>query len=118
MQDAKPFLGTTPDFDKAFPELKDAIINFVESDFGNDPKPGVWSLRRNGPRMRCRNPRCQRGDYDFEYEVRLMVLTNVQEKEIYLSCPGDEGSPKGRRKGRECDHRVKGTIKLQYKSAG
>ena len=115
MQEARPFLGTTSDFDKSFPTLKDAIIKFVESDFGNSPRQGVWSLRSNGPRMRCSNPRCQRGGYDFEYEVRLMTYTDAHEKEFRLSCPGDEGSPQGRRKGRECDYRLKGTITLQYK---
>jgi hypothetical protein len=117
MRTSKPFLGETPDFDKAFPELKDAIIAVVESDFGNSPREVRWSLRNNGPKMRCSNPRCKRGGYDFEYEVRMMMYTKDRERAIRISCPGDEGSPMGRRVGRECDFLIKGTIKLQYKAS-
>lgn len=109
------FFGLTSKFESAYPQLEDAIIRFTESDFGNDPKPGVWSLRSNGGQMRCSNPSCNRGGFEFDREVDMMLYADENERDIWLRCRGDEGSPKGRKIGRECLHSVKGTITLKLK---
>lgn len=108
--------GTSTKFESEFPTIEDAIIRFTESDFGNDPKMGAWSLRSNGPVMSCGNPRCQRGGYNFANEVHNMIYADVSEREIRLSCNGDEGSPKGRKLGRECLQRLEGKITLKIKA--
>jgi hypothetical protein len=108
-------LGLTDSFATAFPTLDDAIIRYTESDFGNDPRQGVWSLKHNGGQMRCGNPRCYRGGYELDREVSNMIYAGITEREIWLTCNGDEGSPKGRKKGQECLHSIKGTITLRMK---
>ncbi len=110
------WLGLTTKFESAYPQLEDAIIKFTESDFGNNPKSGVWSLRIEGGQMRCSNPRCNRGGYEFDREVNMMLYSGENTRDIWLNCRGDEGSPKGRNKGRECLHSVKGTITLRLRS--
>ena len=110
------FFGLTTKFESAYPQLEDAIIRFTESEFGNNPKPGVWSLRSNGGQMRYSNPRCNRGGFEFDREVDLMLYAGVSERELRLNCPGDEGSPKGRKIGRGCLHSIKGTITLKLRN--
>lgn len=106
--------GLSHRFESEFASIDDAIIQFTESDYGNNPKSGVWSLRNNGPVMACGNPKCQRGGYNLATEVRNMISANMSEREIRLSCNGDEGSPKGRRVGRECMQRLKAKITLKF----
>ena len=106
--------GSSSKFESEFPSLSDAVIQFTESDYGNSLKSGVWSLRNNGPVMACGNPKCKRGGYNLASEVRNMIYANMSEREIRLSCSGDEGSPKGRRVGRECMQRLKAKITLKF----
>jgi hypothetical protein len=109
--------GLSDRFEAEFPTIQDAIIRFTESDFGNSPKTGVWSLRNNGPVMSCGNPSCQRGGYNLANEVHNMIYAGMSEREIRLSCNGDEGSPKGRRLGRECLQRLEAKITLKFKAS-
>lgn len=105
--------GLSHKFESEFGSIDDAIIQFTESDYGNSSKSGVWSLRNNGPLMACGNPRCRRGGYNLATEVRNMIYAKISEREIRLSCNGDEGSPKGLRTGRECMRRLEATITLR-----
>ena len=108
--------GSSDKFESEFPTIEDAVIRFTGSDFGNSPRTGVWSLRNNGPVMSCGNPRCQRGGYNLAGEVHNMIYAGTNEREIRLSCNGDEGSPKGRRPGRECLQRLEAKFTLKFKA--
>jgi len=66
--------------------------------------------------MSCGNPICQRGGYNFANEAHNMNYAGMSEREIQLSCNGDEGSPKGRRLGRECLQRLEAKITLKFKA--
>lgn len=116
LERASGLFGMSSKFESEFPTIDDAIIRFTESDFGNSPKTGVWSLRNSGPVMSCGNPRCQRGGYNLANEVQMMIYAGMSEREIRLSCNGDEGSPKGRRPGRECMQRLEAKITLKLKA--
>jgi len=105
----------TDKFSEAFPTLEDAIFRYSEYDFGSKEGSGVFSLRREGGVLRCGNPHCQRGGYEIDQLVRMMMYAHETEREVNLHCRGDEGSPKGRRKGKECLRTVKGTITITYK---
>lgn len=109
-----PFFGTLSTFAKTYPEVHSAIVRFVESEFGSSPKDRIHSLS-DGPRVPCANPRCQRGGYDFQFQVEQMIRSKIEEQPIAVSCHGDEGSPAGRRPGRTCDMAIKGTIRITYK---
>jgi hypothetical protein len=72
-------------------------------------------MLEHGPVMRCRNPRCERGGFNFEGQVVSMVDRHVTSEEVSMQCRGDEGSPKGRNIGRECDRAIIGAIEITYK---
>jgi len=65
--------------------------------------------------MPCSNPSCRRGGYELDRKVPEMVRAGLTETKIKLYCRGDEGSPKGRKIGRRCQHSIEGTIRLKYK---
>ena len=102
-------------FDKAFPTLKDAAVEYTEWDGGVKQRSGKFYIRWQGGLMACSNPRCRRGGYEFDMEIHSMVREKANELKIRLCCPGDEGSPKGRRRGQSCTVSVEATIRLTYK---
>lgn len=111
------FAPATSNFSEAFPMLEDALFRYTEYDFGNEEPCGVFSLRRDGGLLRCRNPRCERGGYEIDHEVHLMMHSNLTERQVNLHCRGDEGTPKGHRRGKSCPRSVKGTITIKYKQS-
>jgi hypothetical protein len=118
-------LGAKPcSFEEAFPELVEALIQYRESGdgirtFREDPASGTYTNPHQvrEPRMRCSNERCKRGGYDIEREIRNMIYGKVIEREFVLHCEGDEGSPKGRRKGQKCLNLLHVRLKLKYKAS-
>jgi hypothetical protein len=101
-------------FEKGFPTLEQAIVEYTESDFVLPTRSGSWYLRDEGGLMSCGNPSCRRGGYELDREVSKMVRTGATENKIKLYCRGDEGSPKGRKIGRRCQRSIDATIKLKY----
>lgn len=110
-----PFIGQRTSFAAAYPTVETAIVRYTEADFGMDPKENVHNLATSGPRVACRNPLCHRGGYDFESLVMLMVSQGTESKTMQMSCNGDEGTPKGRRRGRDCSMSITGMITIAYK---
>ena len=108
-----PFIGERGSFSEAFPTVKRAIARYTETDFGTDEHDRIHDLAA-GPRAACGNPRCQRGGYDFELVLRSMVSSEATDEPIEMSCYGDEGSPKGRRPGRDCLMAIKGMLSVEY----
>jgi hypothetical protein len=111
-----PFIGTLSSFASAYPTVERAYVRFTETDFGSNPRERVHNLA-DGPRSACSNPSCERGGYDFEFQVMEMVRQGIETEAVEISCRGDEGTPKGRRIGRDCLMSMKGTITIQYKKA-
>jgi hypothetical protein len=101
-------------FEQAFPELVSARLDFVEFDFGTQKRKSVHIIEHDGGLLPCGNDRCFRGGYELDREVRNMIRAGLAEKDIQLSCRGDEGTPKLRR-GRSCVRSITGTIKLILK---
>ena len=112
----QPFIGYLTSFHAAYPTVEGATVKFTETDFGTDPKVRYWDLA-DGARMPCGNPRCQRGGYNIEWLAREMISKRTESEEIKMSCNGDEGSPKGRRQGKNCLMFMEGTINVKYKKA-
>jgi hypothetical protein len=46
-----------------------------------------------------------------------MVRQGIETEPVEISCRGDEGTPKGRRMGRNCLMSMSGTITIQYKKS-
>jgi hypothetical protein len=108
--------GRLTTFENAFPTVEEAIVEFTESDFGLSKRTGTFYLHEEGGMMACGNPYCRRGGYEFDRELSVMVRHQDTEKRIRVACPGDEGSPKGRKIGRRCSLSVDGVLRVKYKS--
>lgn len=110
MSKSEPFLGTTTDRNKAFPDIKEMTVVVTQ-----DP----WESYRRTPAVpthtytklslsrfeRCMNPRCQQGGLDLQ---NIVLFREDGQHEVY--CRGHEGSPNGRRVGDPCDNVF--TVKL------
>jgi hypothetical protein len=114
---SRPFIGSYVTFHVAHPTVESATVRFTETDFGDDPKLRYWNLA-DSPRISCRNSACQRGGYNIEWLVGNMIENQIESKEIKMSCDGDEGTPKGRKIGRNCGMSIEGTISVKYKVHG
>jgi hypothetical protein len=111
-----PFIGTLTGFASAYPTVERAYVRFTEMDFVSNPRERVHNLA-DGPRAACSNPLCERGGYDFEFQVMEMVHQGIETEAVEISCRGDEGTPKGRRRGKDCSMSMSGTITIQYKKS-
>lgn len=103
-------------FAEAFPALDEAAVEFVEYDFLQEVRRGTWRVSWNGGLMPCGNTFCRRGGYELDREIHEMVRSGSVEREVKLDCRGDEGSPKGRRRGRRCQRHIEAKIRLKYKN--
>ena len=119
--------GPPSTFEEALSVLEDATIQYYEVGKGTDyeigapwPKPIPFGSGRSlisiGGLMRCSTPHCNRGGFEIDREVFDMVRDGQVEGEFRSKCPGDEGSPQGRRKGRPCLNALTYRIKLVYKT--
>ena len=111
-----PFFGTRGSFASAYPTVERAYVRFTETDFGSNPRERVHNMA-DGPRATCSNSSCERGGYDFEFQVMEMIRQRIETEAVEISCRGDEGTPKGRRIGRNCLMSMSGTITIQYKKS-
>ena len=111
------FLKSGP-FQKAFPKLESAVVEYSEYRPGGESAEGyrrMHDLRTYGGLLPCGNPLCRRGGYELDLKVHEMVRNAVDVQEFTLSCRGDEGSAKGRKRGRRCDRCIKARAKLVFK---
>jgi hypothetical protein len=109
-----PFFGTKSTFAGAYPSVERAIVRFTETDAGENPRERIHDLA-DGPRAACGNPRCRRGGYDFQPQFERMLSQGIESEAVDMSCMGDEGTPKGKRKGQSCLMSIEGTITITYK---
>jgi hypothetical protein len=126
MDRSKRVFGHLAPFEEVFPTIESATISSYEDG------EGVYTFGVDESRRRtfgkgvpfreglipCRNPRCRRGGYEIDHSLSEMVRENVTEKEFDTACPGDEGSPKGRRPGRSCGNVLHYRLTIKYKSEG
>jgi hypothetical protein len=106
-------------FEKAFPELEDAIIEYVEGGPYDYPlsqeNRKLHSLKNQGPVICCGNTKCRQGGYEIDFDVRDMIRDSVSEREGNKVCPGSEGSPQLRKVYRKCCNSIDYKISLIYK---
>jgi hypothetical protein len=111
-REQRPFLARAGTFDEAFPSLEDAILKYQVLDYDGLGPALVHSLRGDGPKLTCKNPKCHEGGYGVEHEVRLMILICATSKEIEMHCPGWETKPK-HSIGDACTRSIRGVLELK-----
>jgi hypothetical protein len=116
MDRSRRVFGSLSSFENVFPTLDDAVVQYTEYDLATEKGHGTHYMRAWGGLMHCGNSRCRRGGYEVDRIVSEMLRENVTEKEFELRCPGDEGTPKGRKRGQRCYRSIKGKVTLKYKT--
>jgi len=120
------FCESTTSFEEAFPTIESATISEYEVGEGV-PTFGVDESHRRtfgegvpftDGLIPCRNPRCRRGGYEVDHSLHEMVREKLTEKVFERNCPGDEGSPKGRREGDRCRNVLHYRLRIKYKPEG
>jgi hypothetical protein len=116
----------TNSFEEAFPTIESATISSYEVGggvhaFGID-KSRRESFGEGVPFVEglipCSNAHCRRGGFEVDRSLRSMVGDKLTEKIFASVCPGDEGSPKGRRAGKRCYNVLNYRLRVKYKSEG
>lgn len=118
--------GRVTTFAEAFPTIESATISSYEVGQGIYTLSTDESQRRTFGEglpfkeglIRRSNPRCRRGGYEVDDSVYEMVREKSNEKIFERRCPGDEGSPKGRRRGDRCRNVPHYRLRIKYKPEG
>lgn len=118
MDRSRRVFGSLRPFDDVFPDVANADVQYTES--GQfQPRVGAsgphFHSIRHGGLIPCANPLCRRGGYEIDQVLSDMRRLRETERKGVLSCPGDEGSPKGRRIGRRCGNKIEYTLTVKYK---
>jgi hypothetical protein len=105
-------------FDEAYPTIDDITVEFKENGYMLHPhqkRSGSFSKENLVPSMPCSNVSCKQGGFSLEPVIRNMVRNKQTTLEETVGCKGHEGSPKGRRRGRDCMNHVELKISIKYK---
>src|SRR5437879_5247111 len=92
-----PFIGVRTTFVKAYPMLESAKAEFLESDQDGVERKGYYSASDDAGRVRCGNPHCKDGGYDFESVIAGTYTSTQTDGAFELACSGTEGSSKSKR---------------------
>jgi hypothetical protein len=137
MDRSRRVFGSLKPFDDVFLDVEDADVEYTESGKFDTRRPvSLYHRgRRRGlglqpeceqPRSRfhsikggglieCSNPLCRGGGYEIDSILSEMRRLRETERKGSISCPGDEGSPKGRRRGSRCGNKIQYTLTVKYK---
>lgn len=96
------FSSHTKDFNVIFPELEDAIVEWIEGPWGGSitekGEKGEYekkvSMKQYGGLFFCSNSLCENGGYEIDHIVRDMVDKGEKIKEDSVKCIGYESMPK------------------------
>jgi len=120
MDRSNRFIAPPTAFEKAFPALIDACIESFETGCGLPMRAfsAAYELRvklRSGGLISCSNPLCYRGGFEVDLDIHTTLARKLVTAEFMRACPGDEGSPEGRREGRRCVNILHYRITLEYR---
>jgi hypothetical protein len=116
-RETEPFFGRKVSFKEAFPEIKEIKVVCSEKGHGVDQYSSrrTYTLRSMpGEYVDCSNPLCYNGGFSLGQILSEMVSKRKAHFEGYQKCKGYEGSPKGRRKYRDCFNFWDITVDIVY----
>lgn len=105
-------------FDEAFPTVEEITVEYKENGYMLHPyqkSSGTYTKETLVPKRDCNNISCKQGGFSIESVIRKMVLIKQTKLETAIGCKGHEGSPKGRRRGRDCMNHLELNILIKYK---
>jgi hypothetical protein len=106
------FFNGVNTFRSAFPDLRDALIEWREKRSPEDERPG--ELRKTGFRrgnftqgvLACSNPNCHEGGYEVDRLVDFMLRLQETRREGMMLCSGREVGEEVKRGPVRCPHRI------------
>jgi hypothetical protein len=113
-------LGEKVTFEKAFPTIEDVQVQVEEEGYLYGFRQGKSTPKRYSPPnmgeyIDCSNPLCYKGGFSIGSILREMAKEKKTDLETSRTCQGYEGSPKGRRKYRECINHFDIKVHIKYK---
>ena len=104
-------------FDEAFATIDDFEIHVKVGGLGRRNHEWTYTRKNGAPGeyIDCANSLCYRGRFSIGGVLREMVGKKLTEHSGSALCQGYEGSPKGRRKYRDCLTLFTYNIRLSYK---
>ena len=107
-------------FKEAFPTIQNIKLDIEIEDWDHlDPQTFTKVRTYNELNFRnkipCPNPRCNRGGITLQDQIEYLVSSKEKFKKLDFDCPGDEGTPKGMKKGPSCFVDFKIQIEITYK---
>lgn len=112
------FLGGEPTtFKNVYPKIESLTAEvFQHGDVEREHQKHQTFNESNVPAdIPCGNPRCRQGGFSMQRLIDFVVCSDKTEHEDTMHCEGQEGSPKGRRKGDPCMNYIKVKITLRPK---
>ena len=108
--------GRKVPFSEAFPEIADLRVE-VEMGVKRHGNPQrVYTLRNlPGEYIDCNESLCYNGGFSIGEILRDMVSAGETERKENRICKGYHGSPKGRRKYKDCLNFFQIQVQIQYK---
>ena len=123
-------------FTKTFPEIENIFIEVkeFESSMRKPERDDEWERAMGsyssyprihrysknhlpGENINCSNALCFKGGFSIGSIVRNMISKKDTFKEGKEHCQGYEGSPKGKRKYRNCSHQFEYKVTIKYFSS-
>ncbi|MFW6116131.1 MAG: hypothetical protein ACOC6F_00250 [bacterium] len=107
--------GRKVGFDEAFPQIHDVVVEVRERGDGvRRSTKRVYRKPHIGEYIDCSNPVCYNGGFPIGRILRQMVKNRQTELETTERCQGYEGSPKGRRRYRDCFNSFEVRVSIEY----
>jgi len=105
-------------FEEVFPQI-DEISVIVEERVGSadrNSRKRHYNKKNISEYVDCSNPLCYNGGVSIGSIIRSMVIEKQTHNKTTKLCQGYEGSPKGRKKYRDCLHMFDVEVDIKYKS--
>jgi hypothetical protein len=107
-------------FEEAFPTIEDIKIEVIRkkgvSIYDKGDTSVYTKVNPPGEFINCDDPYCYKGGFCIGSIIRDMVRNNATENEIpFIKCQGYIGSPKGKKKYKDCFQNFKVKISISYK---
>ena len=108
------FATKTNSFLEAYPTIKAIRAEIEEMDYNQSVRKTICTEQNFRHAIDCSNRLCYGGGIEIGWIVHDMMRERTVELSDQKLCRGYEGSPKGRRKDRDCMHLFKYQIRIEY----
>ena len=117
-----PVFSKKVQFIEAFPDIKSIELKTKEKVRRYIFSPDFKEYERTydlsnmpGEYLNCGSYDCKRGGYHIGSVIRTAYRNKDDNSSGVLKCPGDNGTPKGRRKGDPCGNSISYGLAIKYK---